>query len=216
MYETLIRSQDITPVSQPSIETAVKKLKQAEVNGEERRLRQMANARARNKRKREEAGVAKESSAGDDTSVPPEPKKRRAVDSNETGDATAEECEVEDALLPDADDPILPAQTNGHGTEPTLNTTAPARPSTSLEPSLTIPMAHPFPEVRGHTSYLTFAVLLPYDHLTGNTSSNHDPTSTQNGEDATQSTIANTTTTTEGNSNYAELDDYFRSIPESV
>lgn len=216
MYETLLRPQEVTAVSLPSIETAVQKLKKAEISSEERRLRQIETAKVRNKRKRDEATAAEEDDAGiSNSDVPPlpDPKKRRESEPNDTEHSVMEEVEVEDALQPEPDSSATPA--NGDAEEhtvPVLSFSQPSGPSPAPETRRTIQMAHPFNEVRGHTSYLTFAVLLPYDHLTSSTIPESAPTQTT----VDNSFAGYTTTTTDGHPDFAEFDEYFRSIPDTV
>lgn len=104
MYETLVRPHKVSHIPHlESIALVSQRLQQADINREQKRLRQIAN----NKRKRED-------SSGDES--PPESK------------------------------PILDKQLS-------------VPPSSS---SSRLSVSSSLPQVRGHTSYLTFAVLVPF------------------------------------------------------
>ncbi len=149
MYETLVRPHqvDILP-SLPSIRTALATLPQSEVRREAKRLRQIANSRSSKvgKRNREEdAEKAEESEVI---------KKRAKTDEAEGASGTIPLAGTE-------------APQTVHGAEPVaVDPSAPiSKPSgdTTQNDGLSskISVSKAFPEVRGHTSYLTFAILLP-------------------------------------------------------
>lgn len=201
MYESLLRPQEVAAVSLPSIETAVDKLRKAETSAEERRLRQIETAKIRNKKRKRaaEAGNEDAESVTPGVSTPPNPKKRK---DGPVGGADADEGEVETPLYENAEggtngDSAAPASPNGGADVPTNSST----------PS----MAHSFVEVRGHTSYLTFAVLLPSVHLNGSENA-PQPGLTQQ---STQPSAGNTTATDVAE-DYAEYDHLFKSIPDAV
>jgi len=174
MYETLLRPQEVSTVSLPTIDQAVHKLKDAEVQAERRRLKQIANAREKEKgkerslkRKRNTDGPSEDaivlddgrnkvSGAGDDlvNDLPSTGANKKRKEVHESDDATMmEEGEIEgDPVQPEGGD----SGNNG-------NQRSGTKPSSSSSASMHV--AHPFVEVRGHTSYLTFALLLPYQQL---------------------------------------------------
>lgn len=155
MYETLIRPHqvDILPAL-PSISSASDQLKQSEVRREAKRLRQIANSRSSKagKRKPEE---------GEDKTDEIEVRKKR-VRTDEAADSPEEDPA---SAMP------LAGQENTQVTVPGTDTVAvdPCASSSKLSSdpaqndgsSAKISVSKAFPEVRGHTSYLTFAVLLP-------------------------------------------------------
>lgn len=201
MYESLLRPQEVAPVSLPSIETAVDKLRKAETSAEERRIRQIETAKVRNKKRKRaaEAGDEDAESVTPGASAPPNPKKRK---DGLVGGANADEGEVETSLQENAED-----GTNG-------DSAAAASPNGGAEAptnSSALSMAHSFVEVRGHTSYLTFAVLLPSVHITRpKDTSQPGPT-----QQSTQPSAGNTTATDVAE-DYAEYDHLFKSIPDAV
>lgn len=134
MYETLLRPQqvDVQPVP-PSVVGIAEQLKKAEARREEKRLRQIVQAQQQRsaKRKREDADGAD-----------------GADDGGEKGEKRARTEEVEESAVVDT---------------PLAGTPAPAAVVAEGKPAeeRKISVSKAFPEVRGHTSYLTFAVLLP-------------------------------------------------------
>lgn len=148
MYETLLRPHQVDAVpALPPISQIGEKLKKAEQKREEKRLRQIANSRAAaaGKRKRPDDvddgdGDRAEGSAGkrpktddeDDVMHNEEEQLPQAGNQQPSASAPAEDAEV--AL-------------------PVAATETPAPKKTTVSKT--------FPEVRGHTSYLTFACLLP-------------------------------------------------------
>ncbi|KAH9947443.1 tRNA methyltransferase complex GCD14 subunit, partial [Amylocystis lapponica] len=145
MYETLLRPHQVdagaplAPVGEVSA-----RLKQAEARREEKRLRQIANSRAARgaagKRKREAA----EAEAADVMGKKPKT-------DDEDGPLVVAEADVEAAAAGGEAGETAGAA----GCQPADPVSAPpARSSVSKA----------FPEVRGHTSYLTFACLLPAVH----------------------------------------------------
>ncbi|TBU31839.1 tRNA methyltransferase complex GCD14 subunit [Dichomitus squalens] len=129
MYETLLRPHQVdaapplTPVS-----VVGEKLKQFEARREEKRLRQIANARAGAERR-----AAKRKAEDDDTLEGTEGKRAKTA-----GQSAAAGTSVADA----ASAPVREVAQEAAG-------------------ATKICLSKTFPEVRGHTSYLTFAVLLP-------------------------------------------------------
>ncbi|KAI1793307.1 tRNA methyltransferase complex GCD14 subunit [Ganoderma leucocontextum] len=158
MYETLLRPHqvDAAPALTP-ISVVGEKLKQSEARREEKRLRQIANARAgaerrAAKRKAEDdppAGTGTDGKRartdGEDEHVPPE------VQAQDERDATG-------GMETDA-------ATEAVGTPAAAGPTSASAPaSKAVQEAAEAPkicLSKTFPDVRGHTSYLTFAVLLP-------------------------------------------------------
>jgi len=104
MYETLVRPHKVSHIPHlQSIAHVSQRLQQADINREQKRIRQIAN----NKRKRE--------------------------------DSSADESPPESKLILDKQLSVPPS------------------PSSSR-----LSVSNPLPQVRGHTSYLTFAVLVPF------------------------------------------------------
>ncbi len=156
MYETLLRPHQVesTPPLTP-ISVVSDRLKQSEARREEKRLRQIANARAgaerRAKRKAEEEAAnekdgkrIKSDGEGESDPVPPEV---QAQDER----AATDGMRLDGAADAAAASPIRAASS------------APVEDATTTEESepQKITLSKTFAEVRGHTSYLTFAVLLP-------------------------------------------------------
>ena len=136
MYESLIRPHDVYQLPRPiTVSEIIARVKSKEISNEERRLRQIQASRQQNK-KRKRQGTGEES----DEDEPPS--KRRKEDAEEaaqegTGDLGA-----------------------GRAAEPSIT----PRPEPRIETmDSKVPMSKPMSEVRGHTSYLTFAVLLPLE-----------------------------------------------------
>lgn len=146
MYETLIRPQqvDAVPALTP-ISDVREKLKGMERRREDKRLRQIANSRA---------AVA---TAG---------KRKRADDADADDDADASSAAGKRSRTEEGEEfkfsegGAAPAQIVMREHELDAQPEEGARPATTgVAPRISISKA--FPEVRGHTSYLTFACLLP-------------------------------------------------------
>ncbi|KXN82793.1 tRNA (adenine(58)-N(1))-methyltransferase catalytic subunit TRM61 [Leucoagaricus sp. SymC.cos] len=171
MYETLLRPHDVAQVPQlQSIGEISKKLKGAEKRREEKRLRQIASNKARlagtepgtsAKRKRGNEGDAERS---DQTST-------QDLDSGDTSSKTKRvRTEEDEGVEAEADITavsvqvdMIKADENERGlladeSRMEMTSTSPSSPP----PTLRINVSNAFPEVRGHTSYLTFAILVPF------------------------------------------------------
>jgi hypothetical protein len=136
MYESLIRPHDVYQRPRPiTVSEVITRVKAKEISNEERRLRQIQASRQQN-RKRKRQGTAEEPDEDDP------PSKRRKND-------------AEGAALEDTDD--LEA---GCSAQSPI-TPHPETQTETVDPK--VPMSKPMSEVRGHTSYLTFAVLLPLE-----------------------------------------------------
>lgn len=142
MYETLIRPHEVNQIPTPlHIGEVSEKLKKAEQKREEKRLRQIANARTNpsGKRKRGDAEIIE---AAEDTGN----KRVKTDDEDEAGSRT----EGGKTAKRDFAEPIQVSSTSA------IQSTTDTYISTSK-----INLSKAMPEVRGHTSYLTFACLVP-------------------------------------------------------
>ena len=139
MYESLIRPHDVYQLPRPiTVSEIIARVKAKELSNEERRLRQIQASRQQN-RKRKRQGTDEQ----DDEDEPPN--KRRKDDAEEAAQEGTDDLEA------------------GRIAEPSIN----PRPETRIENmDPKVPMSKPMSEVRGHTSYLTFAVLLPLEAST--------------------------------------------------
>jgi len=140
MYETLIRPQDISVIPKlQSVAAVGERLKQAEKKREEKRQKQIAEASSR-KRKRGEVDSEPSASNG------PEGKRAKT---ESTGKPDRDSATVAEARQETADRQAEPFDADTGPTE-----------------DETVVVSKTFPEVRGHTSYLTFACLLPASLVT--------------------------------------------------
>lgn len=193
MYETLVRPHDVHQIPRlVSIETVMGQVKLHELKKEQRRLQQVAasdkkrNSRKRKREDEEEGGPDLDLGTGDQ-------KRRRDVDAAAPHPSTAGLIAVT-AATPDADSSTL---------DPPHQTLS--RQDARLASLATsTPMAKPMPEVRGHTSYLTFASLLPImNQATGAKGTNFiDTIDTETSWEAMETTTA--------------FDQLIASIPEEV
>jgi tRNA (adenine57-N1/adenine58-N1)-methyltransferase len=136
MYESSIRPHDVYQLPRPiTVSEIIARVKAKEISNEERRLRQIQASRQQN-RKRKRQGTGEEPDEDEPLS------KRRKDD-------------VEEAAQEGTDD--LEA---GRAAEPSIT---PCPKSRIENTDHKVPMSKPISEVRGHTSYLTFAVLLPLE-----------------------------------------------------
>lgn len=163
MYETLIRPQDVSvvPKLKPISEVSAR-LKEAERRREEKRQRQIREAQRRKRKRAEEEGegegaIQKEESEGVEV---------KKVKTDGEGGEKGDVVEAKDGQAVEGKDAALdvrPAQ------DATASTSAVVPSKTEPQPDAkeagqeeeTIVVSKTFPEVRGHTSYLTFACLLP-------------------------------------------------------
>lgn len=218
MYEVLLRPQEVSSVPLPSIDSAISKLRKAEIVGEERRLRQIESARMRNKRKRDEAAGIGPVEGGEmldsDGTMAPPPKKRKEMGSNDVDNPAMEEGELENNTPQNEPEPSKTR--NGHLDHPYNQSEG----SPSPQAVRTLHVAHPYTEVRGHTSYLTFAVLLPY-HYIARTQAGSISASAQEPQLSADvaplgSSAGNITITTDAHADFSAYDEYFRNIPDDV
>ena len=160
MYETLLRSHEVSQAPRlVQIGAAAEKLKQQERNREDKRQRQIAASRARRhattieKREREDDsnnnadGIVNK---GPDFHEPEAKKAKTSVPSDDDTPAPDVVMKIEEEVLGDQPLPT-PVMVDGD---------MPPPPSPSPAPAIQVLSKHP-KEVRGHTSFLTFACLLP-------------------------------------------------------
>ena len=188
MYETLMRPHEASQIpSLKSVHQAGEELKDMAVRREERRLRQIASSAAsRAKRKREEAGdgpdldEAQEGSSlkrikadegeGDGISTAKVGAGIRKGDDDHDGSVNSNGgTNLNFATDPEAaTDPIeCPDGLAGEGTRPNMSV---GHDGVNESNSISgdggsgghLNVSRVFPEVRGHTSYLTFACLVPF------------------------------------------------------
>lgn len=151
MYETLVRPQEVNQIpALESIADVSEKLKKAEQKREEKRLRQIANSRLNQKRKRNESGEGDTVDVGEEAGI-----KRTRTDEE---DDTSAQPKLEQSRLT-VDHQMSDGTSEQFGTSSTIveepGAAADAQSATKINVSKTMP------EVRGHTSYLTFACLAP-------------------------------------------------------
>lgn len=149
MYETLLRPHEVNEVpALPSIDTASDKLKQHERKREDKRMRQIAASQAKlvekqQKRKRSEGD---EDAAG----VEDENETKRLKTGNDEDTETAMTVDVASRRNPSAQAEAKAPAAQAASVE-----------AASIEDAGQQVVSRVVPEVRGHTSYLTFAILLP-------------------------------------------------------
>ncbi|KZT11844.1 tRNA methyltransferase complex GCD14 subunit [Laetiporus sulphureus 93-53] len=137
MYETLSRPHQVDSVPPPLPISAISaKLKKTEQRREDKRLRQIAQSRAAAANKRKRADDAEHDSDAD-----PVGGKRPKMDDEEQAPTPSENTLVV------SEEELQLAESSLDAAEPL--------PLTKMS------LSKAFPEVRGHTSYLTFACLLP-------------------------------------------------------
>ncbi|KAJ2936461.1 hypothetical protein H1R20_g641, partial [Candolleomyces eurysporus] len=197
MYETLLRPIDVSSVPKlPSIEDATERLKQAEIKREDKRQKQIKANREKEARDKVKKGKDAGAVAGEkrkhpdaesttdldnaegsllvveDTEEGVEPKRVRTEPDQ---DPAADDIMHVDpslssnpAYVPDLVPITLPVisstslgSNNKNGT-PSSSSPGPGGPKMSVSKALS--------EVRGHTSYLTFACLIPYEYALKNVS----------------------------------------------
>jgi tRNA (adenine57-N1/adenine58-N1)-methyltransferase len=168
MFETLIRAHDVSlvPALTPIGEIS-EKLKQAERKREDKRLVQIATNRA-SKRKREGEADLQEHEQRHDAEEADEPSGCKRVKTDEE-DTSTHGPDTEPQLMdvePRGDGSTsinTDAATGMQATSTASTSTAPTLMSgPSLVPAKKISVSKAFSEVRGHTSYLTFACLQPF------------------------------------------------------
>ena len=188
MYETLIRQHDMVSYPVPTIDDAIDKLKEIEGKKRQRHELQMAHSKAQ-KEMRQKAKEAKQAATAADAATPQADsgadaemadasaaegnealsnKKRKAEDST-AGDAEGQPDakkakEQEGEVL--AATSVAPSETSGTATpaaeeQPELKQQSGRAVNGKAKDERKDTNTKPTTQIRGHTSYLTFAVLLP-------------------------------------------------------
>ncbi|TCD60285.1 tRNA (adenine-N(1)-)-methyltransferase catalytic subunit trm61 [Steccherinum ochraceum] len=162
MYETLIRPHQVDVVpALPTIDTISTQLKQSEARREAKRLRQIANSRqARGEKRKREVKVEPADPAMEvDTTQ---------QDDTEAESGAAKKIKTEEDTDVHSSEHVPASSSTGTAVEDVSETTEQAVvPELKTEPAAPtkVSLSKAFPEVRGHTSYLTFAVLLPQSSI---------------------------------------------------
>ncbi|KAI9450426.1 tRNA methyltransferase complex subunit Cpd1 [Lactarius psammicola] len=165
MYETLLRPHEVTQAPPlPSIDAVTEKLKRLERIREDKRLRQIAASRAHHaeKRKREDS-LARADLA--DPASELESKRPKTAAGDDGGDVDVdmvEDPEVGDENRDgdeDAPVPVPADEVEEAARTPSMPASTPAL-AQALAPATQV-LSRLSKEVRGHTSFLTFACLLP-------------------------------------------------------
>jgi tRNA (adenine57-N1/adenine58-N1)-methyltransferase len=191
MYETLIRQHDMVSYPVPTIDDAIDKLKEIEGKKRQRHELQMAHSKAQKemRQKAKEAKEAKqaataadgaapqaetgadaemadasaaegkealstkkrkaEESTADDAEGQPDAKKAKEEEGEGLAAASTAPSETSGTATPAIEEKLEPKQQAGRATNGKAKD---ERKETNTKPT---------PQIRGHTSYLTFAVLLP-------------------------------------------------------
>lgn len=169
MYETLQRPLDISQIpALPSVKEAAEKLKQSEQKREEKRLRQIAANRAKLtasaagpdgiKRKRDDGGYDKPGGPPDLGTRVDEENSSSGSAPGDDGAPISKKLKTEDISGEDETTMSDHDQVDNDAAS-TLDSLHHISPSSV--PLAKISLSKAFPEIRGHTSYLTFACLLP-------------------------------------------------------
>ena len=147
MYETLLRSHEVTQApALPRIDDVAEKLKRQERIREDKRLRQIAASRAHlaEKRKREDS-LARSDLADPAAASELEPKRPKTEATAAGGDDVDMDMNVEtNEDAPEEAESVMPASTSAPAPEPATQV-----------------FARHSKEARGHSSFLTFACLVP-------------------------------------------------------
>ncbi|GAA5865955.1 hypothetical protein JCM1840_003357 [Sporobolomyces johnsonii] len=166
MYETLTRTHDPAPLVAPPISSAIDRIKQVEQKKERRREGQIEEARRKREEKKRKRELELEDAAGGDKGGERGGEgegegagKKRKLEGDEEGNADDDnEVEMRDTTA-DASSTAAP--------QPPLRSTS-ATPTSSSAPTRLSKEDREWtlkagPYTRGHTSFLTFAVLLPLE-----------------------------------------------------
>lgn len=155
MYETLLRPHQVAHLAPlVPIDVIRKKLQVAEVQKEERRLKQIASSRAK---RDDAAGKTQDSSNGKQRG-----KRKRdeidegAVEDGEPGPSNVKRMKTQPPKAGETDNDFVEPVSSGADLQGKANSNEALATSSSL-----LTVTQPIKEVRGHTSYLTFACLLP-------------------------------------------------------
>jgi tRNA (adenine57-N1/adenine58-N1)-methyltransferase catalytic subunit len=145
MFECLIRPHEVSTQQKPvNISHIIERLQEADVKREERRQRQIANAIIRNaaKRKREEES--------DGANKEPE-----SLDQDTSSEIPLKRLKTEQ--VPSTTGSVAPTPVQ----QPSPSVCPPGQTDSEDTHTQTQVVSRVIPEVRGHTSYLTFAIKLP-------------------------------------------------------
>lgn len=151
MYETLLRPHEVNEVPVlPSIATATEKLKEHERKREDKRMRQIAASQAKlvEKQQKRKRGETDEDAAGVESEI----ESKRLKTGN---DENAEKAKTAEVTTRHHDPSVLQAEESAPAAQ------AASVKTHSIEDAGQQVVSRVVPEVRGHTSYLTFAILLP-------------------------------------------------------
>lgn len=174
MFETLLRPIDVTSTPKPpSIEDATQRLKAAEVKREDKRRRQIQQNREKEARDK----ASKERKETGEQGEGPVSTAEKRKQEEEGDEADAEWVDVKRVKTSDVSEdggmqvddsmPTIPVISTSQITFPLLpssstSTSTPAPGWSSSAQNQKVSVSKALPEVRGHTSYLTFATLVPY------------------------------------------------------
>jgi tRNA (adenine57-N1/adenine58-N1)-methyltransferase catalytic subunit len=137
MYETLLRPHEVNTLpALQSVSEVAERLKKAEQKREDKRLRQIASSKLKTGDKRKREGNGEETD----------------------GSVSAKKVKSDDDDLVELQDDVI-TPTIPEGSAMAAETLAPF--DFTPIPSSKVNLSKAMPEVRGHTSYLTFACLLP-------------------------------------------------------
>lgn len=170
MYETLLRPHEVTQAPPlPRIDAVAEKLKRLERNREDKRLRQIAASRAHHaeKRKREDS-LARADLA--DPVPELESKRPKTAAAGEDGGEMDVDVDVDTDVVENPENEDENSDGDGYAPAPApadevvRTPPMPASASTSALAPATQVLSRHSKEVRGHTSFLTFACLLPAAH----------------------------------------------------
>lgn len=157
MYETLIRPHEVSQVSAlPSVASVSERIKQSERKREDKRLRQMAAARAKHAEKRKRGDVEQEEVEAD---VRASDMKKAKTDDGVDAAASGFDQDLFTPEPVSASALSISALTNAHpaSSDTLVITPGGAQVTAGGQPTV---VSRVVPEVRGHTSYLTFGLLL--------------------------------------------------------
>ncbi|GAA5964567.1 hypothetical protein JCM21900_001900 [Sporobolomyces salmonicolor] len=162
MYETLTRTHDPAPLVAPPISSAIDRIKQVEQKKERRREGQIEEARRKREEKKRKREL-EEAEKGGEGEEEGEGKKRK-LEGDEEEHADDDEVEMLDTTTPVGPDADADASPSAAPQPPAPSTSA--TPTSSSAPTRLSKEDREWtlkagPYTRGHTSFLTFAVLLP-------------------------------------------------------
>ncbi|KDR82962.1 hypothetical protein GALMADRAFT_220963 [Galerina marginata CBS 339.88] len=167
MYETLLRPIEVfqVPPLQP-ISVLSEKLKKSEQKREEKRLRQIAAnkataAAANAKRKRDDAAEDLDDSPGPAAASEEGINSKRVRTDDPKGNIIEETGDLGDLALDDAMEVIEDSMTPAGDTAVPTPLASSSSALVQVAPMPRTNVSKALPEVRGHTSYLTFACLIP-------------------------------------------------------